>query len=65
VLWTDQSRRPSAIDAPSHHGFDPYRHFEAKYSKFLGQVTAGIARIRAAAKARGASALAKVSWINP
>jgi len=27
VLWTDQSRRPSAIDAPSHHGFGPYRHF--------------------------------------
>src|SRR5215469_4776697 len=32
VLWTDQSRRPSAIDAPSHHGFDPYSHFQAEYS---------------------------------
>src|SRR3954469_20764338 len=27
VLWTDQSRRPSAIDAPSHHGFSLYCHF--------------------------------------
>src|SRR5215467_10469662 len=26
VLWTDQSRRPSAIDAPSHHGFGLYSH---------------------------------------
>jgi hypothetical protein len=26
VLWTDQPRRPSAIDAPSHHGFDLYSH---------------------------------------
>jgi hypothetical protein len=39
VLWTDQSRRPSAIDAPSHHGFGPYRHFKIKYSKFPGQLT--------------------------
>jgi hypothetical protein len=28
VLWTDQSRRPSAIDAPSHHGFGPYSHLQ-------------------------------------
>ena len=27
VLWTDQSRRPSAIDAPSHNGFGLYSHF--------------------------------------
>jgi hypothetical protein len=26
MLWTDQSRRPSAIDAPSHHGFGLYSH---------------------------------------
>ena len=26
VLWTDQSRRPSAIGAPSHHGFGLYSH---------------------------------------
>src|SRR5207244_4929135 len=26
VLWTDQSRRPSAIDAPSHHGFGLNSH---------------------------------------
>jgi hypothetical protein len=26
VLWTDQSRRPSAIDAPSHYGFGLYSH---------------------------------------
>jgi len=32
VLWTDQSRRPSAIDAPSHHGFDPYHHCCCEYS---------------------------------
>jgi hypothetical protein len=25
--WSDQSRGPSAIDAPSHHGFGTYRHF--------------------------------------
>ena len=28
VLWTDQSRRPSAIDAPSHHGFGLYSHVQ-------------------------------------
>jgi hypothetical protein len=32
VLWTDQSRRPSAIDAPSHHGFGLYSHFQVEYS---------------------------------
>jgi hypothetical protein len=32
VLWTDQSRRPSAIDAPSHHGFGLYSHIQAEYS---------------------------------
>ena len=32
VLWTDQSRRPSAIDAPSHHGFGLYRHFDSEYN---------------------------------
>ena len=32
VLWTDQSRRPSAIDAPCHHGFGRYCHIQAKYS---------------------------------
>jgi hypothetical protein len=37
VLWTDQSRRPSAIDAPSHHGFGLYSHFQAEYSTiFIG-----------------------------
>src|SRR5262249_6881055 len=29
-LWLDQSRRPTAIDAPSHHGFGPYYHSEIK-----------------------------------
>lgn len=28
VLWTDESRRPSAIDAPSHHGFGLYSHLQ-------------------------------------
>lgn len=32
VLWTDQSRRPSAIDAPSHHGFGLYSHLRYQYS---------------------------------
>src|SRR5437660_10120737 len=32
VLRTDKSRRPNAIDAPSHHGFDPYHHCESEYS---------------------------------
>src|SRR5258708_25038971 len=32
VLWTDQSRRPSAINAPSHHGFNLGRHYEIEYS---------------------------------
>src|SRR5215469_1618689 len=32
VLWTDQSRRPNAIDASSHHGFDPYHHCGCEYS---------------------------------
>src|SRR5437660_9508272 len=32
VLWTDQSRRPSAIDAPSHHGFGLYSHVRYQYS---------------------------------
>src|SRR5882757_8413502 len=36
VLWTDQSRGLSAIDAPSHHGFDLYHHFEAQYSTLFG-----------------------------
>ena len=35
VLWTDQSRRPSAIDAPSHHGSGLYRHFEPEHSAAL------------------------------
>ena len=29
VLWTDQSRRPSAIDAPLHNGFGLYRHLRS------------------------------------
>jgi hypothetical protein len=33
VLWTDQSRRPSAINAPSHHGFGPYRHFKLSMAR--------------------------------
>ena len=32
VLRTDKSRRPSAIDAQSHHGFVPYHHCEIEYS---------------------------------
>src|SRR5205807_6555997 len=32
VLRTDKSRRPNAVDAPSHHGFDPYHHCEIEYS---------------------------------
>src|SRR6516162_6797010 len=36
VLWTDQSRRPSAIDAPSHHGFGLYSHFQTEYSTAIG-----------------------------
>jgi len=28
TLKSDQSRGPSAIDAPSHHGFGLYSHFE-------------------------------------
>jgi hypothetical protein len=28
VLRTDKSRRPSAIDAPSHHGFALYHHLQ-------------------------------------
>src|SRR2546430_11235699 len=36
VLWTDQSRSPSAIDAPSHHGFGLYAHFEAENSIAFG-----------------------------
>src|SRR5579864_7692157 len=32
VLRTDQSRRPDAVDAPSHHGFDPYHHCEIEYN---------------------------------
>ena len=35
VLWTDQSRRPSAIDAPSHHGFGLYSHLHREYSTVL------------------------------
>src|SRR5437016_8418105 len=32
VLRTDKSRRPNAIDAPSHHGFNPYHHCKSEYS---------------------------------
>ena len=32
VLRTDKSRRPNAIDAPSHHGFNPYHHYKSEYS---------------------------------
>src|SRR6266550_8632361 len=35
VLRTDKSRRPNAIDAPSHHGFDPYHHYDIEYSTIL------------------------------
>ena len=37
VLWTDQSRRPGANDAPSHHGFDPYHHCEIEYNTVPGE----------------------------
>src|ERR1700678_2863449 len=33
---SDQSRGPSAIDAPSHHGFNLYRHFEDHYTIAFG-----------------------------
>ena len=32
VLWTDQSRRLNAIDAPLHDGFGLYRHVLSEYS---------------------------------
>jgi hypothetical protein len=35
VLWTDQSRTPSAIDAPSHNGFGLYSHFQVEYSTVI------------------------------
>src|SRR5580704_13510958 len=33
--WSDQSRGPSAIDAPSHNGFGLYSHFQAEYSMVI------------------------------
>jgi hypothetical protein len=41
--WSDQSRGPSAIDAPSHHGFGLYCHFQAEYSTVIPQLNARIA----------------------
>jgi len=41
--WSDQSRGPSAIDAPSHHGFGLYCHFQAEYSTVIPQRNARIA----------------------
>src|SRR5215472_8709670 len=46
VLWTDQSRRPSAIDAPSHHGFGLYSHFQAEYSTVTALAYASHSRCR-------------------
>jgi len=43
-LWTDQSRRPSALDAPSHHGFGPYRHLQPEYSTVMATDTVSEAR---------------------
>ena len=38
--WSDQSRGPSAIDAPSHHGFGLYRHFETEHSMLSARFSA-------------------------
>jgi len=50
VLWTDQSRRPSAIDAPSNHGFGLYRHFAIEYSTLLAGRAGTIMRLRCGAR---------------
>src|SRR5207244_13597169 len=38
--WSDQSRGPSAIDAPSHDGFGLYRHFETEHSMLSARFSA-------------------------
>ena len=50
ILRTDKSRRPNAIDAPSHHGFDPYHHCKSECSTSFSnpqraQISADVHRV--------------------